>query len=259
MVALAIAQPAAAAQPADVREPGVLQTFRANYDAMMANFERMAKATGNTARQERASQGRKAMRMVTDDQLIKSFGQNEVPDLSAGVMNSQYLASQMESQQKAAEGKRPMATRTAGFPEPVAVVAGCNGVDVTAETRYTLFIAKEVVNAILAAAAWACNGRMDDYLSWLKSDYLPALQTAGVKHFVVSRPIFGGEGGEVVSSRMLENLAEIDGGPVLTKALGEAQARAVNARALPLVRSSTTSIVKVRADLTYSTDCPPAN
>jgi hypothetical protein len=95
------------------------------------------------------------------------------------------------------------------------------------------------------------QGRMDDYLTWLKNDYLPALQTAGVTHFFVSRPIFGGEGGEVVASRMLKNLAEIDDGPILTKTLGETEARAVNARSVPLVRSSNTRIVLVRTDLSY--------
>ena len=103
------------------------------------------------------------------------------------------------------------------------------------------------------------QGRMDDYLTWLKNDYRPALEKADVAHFFVWRPIFGGEGGEVVSSRMLKNLAEIDGGPVLTKGLGEAGARAVNARLAPLVRSSTTRIVLVRTDLTYSTADPRAN
>ena len=103
------------------------------------------------------------------------------------------------------------------------------------------------------------QGRMDDYLAWIKNDYIPALEKGGVARFLVSRPIFGGEGNEVVSSRMLKNLAEIDGGPVLTKALGEAGALAVNARAVPLVRSSTTRIVVVRADLTYSTAGPPAH
>lgn len=103
------------------------------------------------------------------------------------------------------------------------------------------------------------QGRMDDYLSWLKNDYRPALEKAGVAHFVVSRPIFGAEGGEVVSSRMLRDLAEIDAGPVLTKALGEAGAAAVNARSIPLVRSSATRIVQVRTDLSYSRPAPPAH
>ena len=103
------------------------------------------------------------------------------------------------------------------------------------------------------------QGRMDDYLTWLRNDYLPALEKAGVPHFFVSRPIFGGEGGEVVSSRVLKNLAEIDDGPVLTKALGEEGARTANARSFPLVRSSTTRIVQVRSDLTYLTAGLPAH
>ncbi|MCA1581420.1 MAG: hypothetical protein LC796_08505 [Acidobacteria bacterium] len=102
-------------------------------------------------------------------------------------------------------------------------------------------------------------GRMEDYLTWLKNDYRPALEKAGVAHFVVSRPIFGSEAGEVVSSRMLKNLAEIDGGPVLTKALGEAGAAAVNARSIALVRASTTRIVLVRTDLSYSAAGSPAD
>ncbi len=100
---------------------------------------------------------------------------------------------------------------------------------------------------------------MEDYLAWLKADYRPALEKADVAHFFAWRPIFGVEAGEVVSSRMLKNLAEIDDGPVLTKALGDTEARAVNARAVPLVRSSTTRIVLLRPDLTCSAATPPAN
>ncbi len=132
-------------------------TFRENYDAMMSNFERMAAATGNKARQERAHQGREAMRLVTDAQLAKTFGENPVPDLSFGATASQYLAAKMESQQKTAETKRALSPLTPGFPGPVDLVAGCDGVDITAETRYALFIIKEVANSILAAAAWVCN------------------------------------------------------------------------------------------------------
>ncbi|MGE5347290.1 MAG: hypothetical protein ACM3JH_15155 [Acidithiobacillales bacterium] len=101
--------------------------------------------------------------------------------------------------------------------------------------------------------------RMDDYLRWLKDDYLPALRASRVAHFLVSRPVFGGPGGEVIQSRMLRSLAEIDGGPVLAKALGETEARAANARSAPLVRSSTTRIVLMRTDLSYSTARPPDN
>jgi hypothetical protein len=132
-------------------------TFREKFDVMMSNFERIAAATGNKARQERAHQGREAMRTVTDDQLTKTFGQNHAPDLSFGAVASQYLAARMESQQKAAEKNRALSPLTPGFPGPVPVVSGCDGVDTTADTRYALFIIKEVANAVLAAAAWVCN------------------------------------------------------------------------------------------------------
>ncbi len=95
-------------------------------------------------------------------------------------------------------------------------------------------------------------GRMGDYLNWLQNEYRPALEKAGVAHFQVSQPIFGAVAGEIVTRRMLKNLAEIDGGPLLNKALNEEGARAVNAKSVALVSSSNTRIVRVRTDLSYS-------
>jgi len=95
-------------------------------------------------------------------------------------------------------------------------------------------------------------GKMGDYLNWLQNEYLPALEKAGVAHFQVSQPIFGAVAGEIVTTRMLKNLAEIDGGPVLSKALNEEGARAVNDKSVALVSSSNTRIVRVRTDLSYS-------
>jgi len=93
---------------------------------------------------------------------------------------------------------------------------------------------------------------MTDYLNRLKNDYRPALEKAGVAHFQVSQPIFGAVAGEIVTTRMLENLAEIAGGPILSKALSDEGARAVKARSVALVSSSNTRIVRVRPDLSYS-------
>jgi hypothetical protein len=95
-------------------------------------------------------------------------------------------------------------------------------------------------------------GKLGDYLNWLQNDYRPALEKAGVAHFQVSQPIFGAEAGEIVTRRMLKNLAEIDEGPVLSKALNDEGARAVAAKASALVSSSNTRIVRVRTDLSYS-------
>jgi hypothetical protein len=96
------------------------------------------------------------------------------------------------------------------------------------------------------------TGRLGDYLKWLQNDYRPALEKAGVAHFQVSQPIFGAAAGEIVTRRMLKNLGEIDEGPVLSKALNEEDARAVAAKAASLVSASTTRIIRLRADLSYS-------
>lgn len=95
-------------------------------------------------------------------------------------------------------------------------------------------------------------GKAGEYLNWLQNEYLPALEKAGVSHFQVTQPIFGAVAGEIVTLRMLKTLAEIDGGPILNKALDEATARSVNAKLVPLVRSSETRIVRLRFDLSYS-------
>jgi hypothetical protein len=95
-------------------------------------------------------------------------------------------------------------------------------------------------------------GKMGDYLNWLKYDYRPALEKAGVARFQVSQPIFGAVAGEILTTRMLKNLAEIDGGPVLSKVLNDEEARAVGAKSMALVTSSNTRIVRLRTDLSYS-------
>ena len=95
-------------------------------------------------------------------------------------------------------------------------------------------------------------GRMSDYLNWLRDDYRPALEKAGVARFRVSQPIFGTGAGQIVTTRMLRDLAEIDGGPMLSKALSDIEVRAIVAKSLPLVSSSSTKIVRMRTDLSYS-------
>jgi hypothetical protein len=95
-------------------------------------------------------------------------------------------------------------------------------------------------------------GKMGDYLNWLKNDYRPALAKAGVSRFQVARPIFGAVAGEIVTMRMLKNLAEIDAGTVLSRAVSDQEAREIAAKAVPLVSSSNTRIVRMRSDLSYA-------
>ncbi len=96
-------------------------------------------------------------------------------------------------------------------------------------------------------------GKMVDYLNWLRTDYRPALAKAGVARFQVLQPIFGADAGEIVTMRVLKNLAEIDGGALLSRVMSDEQAAAAMARATMLVSSSHTRILKMRSDLSYST------
>ena len=93
-------------------------------------------------------------------------------------------------------------------------------------------------------------GKMQDYANWMKNDYKPALEKAGVTQLRVSRPIFGAANNQIESIRMLKDFAEIDGGPILNK-LGADTASAINAKAAGLVRTSMTTLVRIRPDLSY--------
>ncbi len=102
------------------------------------------------------------------------------------------------------------------------------------------------------------QNKMDDYLTWVADEYRPVLDQAGVAGFKVSIAVFGSASGEVVSMRMLKNLAEVDGGSILTRALGAERARTVSARGAALVVDTSTRILRVRGDLSYGwLDCGP--
>jgi hypothetical protein len=95
------------------------------------------------------------------------------------------------------------------------------------------------------------QGKFPEYEAWMKNDLKPALEKAGVTQLRVSRPIFGVPGGEVQTVRMLKDFAEIDGGPILNQKLGAEAARALNAKTNGMVRATTTTLVRVRPDLSY--------
>jgi hypothetical protein len=146
----------AIAGPAFAQDPLALKKLRSEYDALMANLERLAASRGETVLEAQAREGRDAMRALTDEQLAVVYSRTRVPDLSVAAMASESLVKQAEAQKQAGPGDL-FQTLSAGFPEPVAIPAGCNGVDITADARYALLITKEVTNAILAAAAFVCT------------------------------------------------------------------------------------------------------
>lgn len=80
------------------------------------------------------------------------------------------------------------------------------------------------------------TGKNADYRAYLKNEMKPVMEKGGVTWYRASTPVFGGPAGTVETMRRLKNLAEIDGGPVATRVLGEAGAQALTAKAASLVR-----------------------
>jgi hypothetical protein len=96
------------------------------------------------------------------------------------------------------------------------------------------------------------NGKVDEYIAWMKSDMKPALEKAGVTQYHVARPIFGAPNLNMVESiRMVKDFAEIDGGPILNQKLGADAVRAMNAKVAGIVQSTRVTLIRVRPDLSY--------
>jgi hypothetical protein len=141
---------------ATAQETGAPKALRAQYDALMADFERVAKLRGDTATSMKARRGREAMNAIPDAQLAELYRGIQKPDLSAAVMASRVMVERTSTQAEAKTGGL-VQTMSAGWPEPVPEPGGCAGVDISAETRYVQLIAKETTTAILAAAAFVCT------------------------------------------------------------------------------------------------------
>jgi hypothetical protein len=101
-------------------------------------------------------------------------------------------------------------------------------------------------------------GKAAEFTAFMKDDYLPAMKKADVANFWVSRPIFGGDLDERYTVRPMHKLAELDGGPLTTKALGAEKARELNVKMSKIVESTHYSIVRVRPDLSLMPAPPPS-
>ena len=133
--------------PLTAQEAGETAQFRAQFDTMMANYERMATKQGNLKLLEQASEARLAMNRVTQQQLAVVYARTGYPNLAAAVIASELIASRPVKEQ----------AKSAGFPGAVAVVSQCNSVDSSPATRYAELIAKEVTSGLLSAATFVCT------------------------------------------------------------------------------------------------------
>lgn len=101
-------------------------------------------------------------------------------------------------------------------------------------------------------------GKAQDWVSFMKDDYLPAMRKADVANLWVSVPAFGADSNQRIMVRMMRKMAEIDAGPAVRKALGEEGARKLGMKASGIVASSHMDIVRIRADLSLMPAPPKA-
>ena len=99
-------------------------------------------------------------------------------------------------------------------------------------------------------------GRGDDFEMWLKNDVSPGMKKGGVENLVIYRDIFGGHPNRYSTVRFFTKMAEIDGGPVLQKALGKEGAAKVMSKMAGIVVGQQSEMWRTRAELGYEN--PPA-
>ena len=94
-------------------------------------------------------------------------------------------------------------------------------------------------------------GKAQEFTNIMTSDFLPNFKKLGVKDYWAYTTTFGGPQGEVTLVRPLSKLAEIDQGPLLTQAVGAAQAAPINARRAALMISSEITFERYIPELSF--------
>ena len=100
-------------------------------------------------------------------------------------------------------------------------------------------------------------GKAAEFASFMKDDYLPAMRKGDIANLWTSRPVFGGDLNERVTVMPMQRMAQLDGGPVLTKAVGADAARKINEKRNTIVESTRYMVVQVRTDLSHMPSMAP--
>jgi hypothetical protein len=101
-------------------------------------------------------------------------------------------------------------------------------------------------------------GKGGDFTAFMKDAYLPAMKKAGVTNLFMNEPVFGGNTNDRVMVQPMHKIGELDGGPLLRKALGVDGARLLNIKQATIVDSVEHMVGHVRADLSILPSAPPA-
>jgi len=105
-----------------------------------------------------------------------------------------------------------------------------------------------IINSIHTAP-----GKGPAFESLLTADVLPAVKKAGVKNYLVSQTVFGGDPNEYVTLTLIDNFAELDKGSPLVRGMGgQAAFNRWLAKVQGVVASQERSVARYLPDLSFS-------
>jgi hypothetical protein len=94
-------------------------------------------------------------------------------------------------------------------------------------------------------------GRAAEFENYLKTDVTPAHKQLKTGGFVVYQGLFGGDGSAFVVATMLHNFAEVDQGPAIVRAYGQARANAILQKLSGIVTHVERTISREVPELTF--------
>ena len=96
-------------------------------------------------------------------------------------------------------------------------------------------------------------GRNADFESYIKNDLTPAHKQMKTGGFIVHQAVFGGDGNSFVIATLMPNFAELEKGPAITRAYGQARAAAIQQKLAGIVTHVERTVVRVVPELSFQT------
>jgi len=87
-------------------------------------------------------------------------------------------------------------------------------------------------------------GRATDFETYIKTEMTPAHKQVKTGGFVVYQGLFGGEGSSFIVATLLHNFAELDNGPAVVRAYGQARAAAIQQKLAGIVTHVERTVVR---------------
>jgi hypothetical protein len=94
-------------------------------------------------------------------------------------------------------------------------------------------------------------GHVPDFEAYIKADLTPAHKQLKTGGFVVHQALFGGDAGTFVVATLLPNFAELDKGPAIVRAYGQARADAIQQKLAGFVTHVERTVVRVVPELSF--------